>query len=91
MVLSETEFNRETEIILPEIIKIAHIEEIILSNKKEGSYLKKEGEKDRDKERDKAKKKEKKKSKDKTEKLEESKKKKNKITLSSHLYLVRKF
>lgn len=49
VVLSETEFNRETEIILPEIIKIAHIEEIILSNKKERSHLKKEGKKEREK------------------------------------------
>jgi len=49
VVLSETEFNRETEIILPEIIKVAHIEEIILSNKKERSHLKKEGKKEREK------------------------------------------
>lgn len=49
VILSESEFNRETEIILPEIIKVAHIEEIILSNKKERSHLKKEGKKEREK------------------------------------------
>jgi len=49
VVLSETEFNHETEIILSEIIKVAHIEEIILSNKKERSHLKKEGKKEREK------------------------------------------
>ncbi len=73
VVLSETEFNRETEIILPEIIKVAHIEEIILSNKTERSHLKKEGKKERDKS-----KKKKKKSKDKAEKLKESNKQKKK-------------
>lgn len=73
VVLSETEFNRETEIIFPEIIKVAHIEEIILSNKKERSHLKKEGKKERDKS-----KKKKKKSKDKVEKLKESNKQKKK-------------